>query len=133
MLSKCDRFGFGYPTLCTIASRCLLEQLRERLEQRVQADAIVDLLHLAGRDRELRPALAVLVVAVGHHGVQPVVAAVKLDDDQDAALRAGRLAGQGIGGPGQEQRDRRAAGQKRGRAQAQAKHLAASRVHGDLL
>ena len=84
---------------------------RTRSSDRVQPHAIVDLLHLAGRDRQLRPALAVLVVAIRHHGIQPVVAAVELDHDQDAALRGRPVVGQGARGPGQEQRDRRAAGQ----------------------
>jgi hypothetical protein len=65
----------------------LFQRLRERFERRVQADSVVDLLHVRGRDRQLGPALAVLIVAVWHHSVQAVVAAIELDCDHVAAVR----------------------------------------------
>jgi hypothetical protein len=79
----------------------------------VQAHAVVDLLDLRGRDRQLRSVPAVLVVAVLYDRVQPIVAAVELDHDQDAVLRGRPIIAQGAGGSGQEQGDRRAAGQER--------------------
>jgi hypothetical protein len=109
----------------------LLQQFGEPLERGVQPDMVVDLPHLGGGDLELGPPLAILVVPIRDDRIQAVVAAVELDHDQDPALRRGRsILSEGARGAGQEHRDRRATGQEPGRAEAQAEHRAASRVHG---
>ena len=57
----------------------------------MKPDVVVDFPHVRGRDLDRRPLLSILVVAIGHDGIQAVVAAVELDDDQDAAFRRGLL------------------------------------------
>jgi hypothetical protein len=61
---------------------------------RLEAEMIVELAQLVGPDADLRTRPVIGVVAIGHHGVEPVIAAGELDDDQDAAgLRRGRRTG----------------------------------------
>ena len=54
-------------------------------ERRMQTDVVVDFLDVRRRDLDRRPLLSIFVVAIGDDGVQAVVAAVELDDDEDAA------------------------------------------------
>ncbi len=91
----------------------------------MKPNVVVDLLDLPCPDLDLGTPLAILVIAIRHHGVEPVVAPIELDHDEDPTLHVRH----GTCGPGEEQRNGRAAGQERGRTQAQAKHLAACRVH----
>jgi hypothetical protein len=60
----------------------------------VQAHAVIQLENLARLDPESRPALVIDIVGVRDDGVQSVIAAAELEDDQD-----GRIAS-GLGGPG---------------------------------
>ena len=78
----------------------------------MQAHAVVQLENLAGLDPERWPALVVDIIGVRDDGVQPVIAAVKLENDQD-----GRIAS-GLGGPGRlppQARGRRAQREDPGR------------------
>ncbi len=63
-------------------------------EARVQAERAVERKNLIGRDGHIaiaRPAdVVVLAVGVRHHGVQPVVASVQHDVDDDAVVGADR-------------------------------------------
>jgi len=69
----------------------------------VQGEAVVELVQLGGGLLQLGPVLFVVVVLEGDDGVEAVVAAVELDDDQDVAgVALGRLGGQQVGGVGQE-------------------------------
>ena len=71
--------------------------------RRVQADVVVDLDDLLLGEVQRRPGLVVEVVGVGNDGVEAVVAAGHLDDDED-----GVLAGLGgLGGVEQELRHQR--------------------------
>ena len=89
------------------------EQLREAGQRRVEADAVVDLRDGLCVEAQLRAVLAVVVVGVGGDGVQAVVAAVELQDDEDAAVGVAlRLGGQGVGRAGEEGRHGGAAGQQ---------------------
>ena len=45
---------------------------------------IVELAQLVGLDADLRPRAIVRIVGVGHDGIQSVVAAGQLEDDQNA-------------------------------------------------
>ena len=101
----------------------------------MQADVVVDLPDVRRRDLDRRPSLSILVVAIGNHGVQAVVAAVELDDDQDAALRAAACLSSASAAAerARNERDRLPAGEQGGRAEAEADHFAASGVHGVLL
>ena len=49
-----------------------------------QAEAVVELQHPIGLDRDRRPGAVVVVVGVRHDRVQAVVAARELEDDKDA-------------------------------------------------
>jgi hypothetical protein len=71
----------------------LEELLADLLEGRVQAQFVVDLDDLGRLNAEGRAELVVQVVAVRDDGVEPVVAAGHLDDDQDGVLAR-------LGGPG---------------------------------
>jgi hypothetical protein len=51
----------------------------------LEAEMIVELAQLVGTDADLRPRLVIGVVAIGHHRVEPVIAAGQFDDDEDAA------------------------------------------------
>ena len=83
----------------------ILQQLGKPAERRVEGDAVVDLVQsLGGRQIDAGPMLLVEVVLVGDDGVEAVVAAVELDDDEHVALVRFRLRGQDGGGAGQEGR-----------------------------
>jgi hypothetical protein len=70
-----------------------LQQLVEAAQGRVQAQLVVDTDHLLPGETEGRAGLVIQVVGVGDDGVQTVVAAIHLDDNQDGVLA-------GLGGPG---------------------------------
>ena len=90
---KCDRFGFGYPTPCTIA-RSPLSYMRFQTGQiRMQADIIVDFQNLIRRMRDVACATVIDIIAVGNDGAQPVIAAGKLHHDQDLSILARGLLG----------------------------------------
>ena len=60
----------------------------------LEAEMIVELAQLVGPDADLRARLVIGVVAIGHHGVEPVIAAGEFDHDEDAAgLRRRRRGG----------------------------------------
>src|SRR5262249_26979255 len=94
----------------------------------VKTDTIVDLQHGLLGDLQPGAGLAVVVVVERHEGVEAVVAAVKLDDDEDAALGPGvRFGGDGTGRARQEQWHAGAASyQGRG---AEAQKVAAGQAH----
>src|SRR5262249_2782940 len=89
----------------------------------VEADPVVDPEDAFGGDVQPRAAFAVLVILEGDDGVEPVVAAGQLDDDEDVAR--GRLA-HGPGGAGEEERHAGARGHQ-GRG---AEEVTAGRLHG---
>ena len=72
----------------------------------MQADLVVDLLDLRARRWRASAGLRVVGVLEGHDGVQAVVAAGQLDDDEDGVLaarlvrRSGRRRRRGSGTPG---------------------------------
>ena len=68
-----------------------LQQLAEAPERWVQADVVVDLDQLVLRQPKGLAMLGVALVGEGDHRVDAIVAAVELQDDQDASvfLRAG--------------------------------------------
>ena len=77
----------------------------ERCQAWVQAEMIVQLDDLPGAEAEGRARLEIEIVAKRDDGVQAVVPAAQLDDDEDVRirLRAGRARG-----PGDKRRDVRA-------------------------
>ena len=89
MLRKCDRFGFGYPTPGTIASRPDSSSLPGCADRRVQADLAADLdqPHLGQPDR--LAVLGVPLILERDDGIDAIVAAVQLQDDQDPAVFLG--------------------------------------------
>ncbi|MFO0926247.1 MAG: hypothetical protein U0736_04300 [Gemmataceae bacterium] len=68
----------------------------KRRHARMEAEAVLQLQHLAGAQPQRRPAAGIGVVLVRHHRVQPVVAAGQLNDDEDGVAAAvGRRGGLG--------------------------------------
>jgi hypothetical protein len=63
----------------------LLQELLQAGQGGMQPHAVVDPADLVLRYLQVRAVLAVVIVAVGHDGVQAVVAAVELQDDEHAA------------------------------------------------
>jgi hypothetical protein len=111
----------------------LLKELGKPIERRMQANMVVDLFHIRSRDLDRRPLFSIRVVAIGNNRVQAVVATIELDDHQNAAFRVGRWPiRQRSSRAGQKQRDSLPAGEQGRGAEAQADHLAASRMHGAL-
>ena len=53
--------------------------------------ALVELQHLVARYRELRPQIVVSGIDIRHHGIEPVVPSLELDEHQHAAV-VGRIA-----------------------------------------
>lgn len=49
--------------------------------------------HVFALDADHRPQLVVAVIGVGHHGIQAIVAAFELDQNQDAPGRRGGVPG----------------------------------------
>jgi acyl transferase domain-containing protein len=75
-----------------------LQEAGQAVQRRVQADVVVDLLDLRFGLAERRPQFTVFVVSVGDDGVEAIVAARKLDDDQHrvpGSTPAGRVGGGG--------------------------------------
>jgi hypothetical protein len=66
-----------------------LPDRKQRLERRVQPAALVELQHLVAAHGEARPQPVVRLIGVRHHRVQPVVAALELDEHQQSAVRRG--------------------------------------------
>ena len=55
----------------------------------LQAEMIIELAHARRLDADARPGAIIGVVAVGHDGVEAVIAPRKLDHHQDAVVIAG--------------------------------------------
>ena len=87
-----------------------VEQLGGWLQRRVQSDFAVDLDEPVGLDLQLGAQLGVVLVAIGHDGVQPVVAAIKLKDHEDATVL---FIASGLRGARQKGRHQRRERQKR--------------------
>ena len=58
-------------------------------QRRVKAEVVVNRQHLVGGDAHGRPVVVVTAVSVGNDGVQVVVAAGELDDDEDWVFGGG--------------------------------------------
>ena len=76
-----------------------VELALERGEGGVEADLVVELEGGILRDADGGPGLVIEVVAEGDDGVEPIVAAAQLEDDEDGRVR---LRGDGPGGAGDE-------------------------------
>ncbi|NKA71379.1 hypothetical protein GO283_01060 [Ralstonia solanacearum] len=63
-----------------------LPQRHQRLQGRMQAIAIVELQHLLALDGDARAQRVVLRAGIRDHGVEPVIAALELDQDQQVAV-----------------------------------------------
>ena len=87
----------------------------------MQADAIVDLQEFLLGDSQGLPVPLVPLVGEGDDRVDPVIAAVELDDDEHAPVLRGRS---GPGRPGEEAGDGRREGQQ-GRASQDLQGVAA--------
>lgn len=85
MERKCDRLGCGYDSPCT-TELARLPQRHQRLQGRMQAIAIVELQHLLALDGDARAQRVVLRAGIRDHGVEPVIAALELDQDQQVAV-----------------------------------------------
>ncbi len=55
----------------------------------MKPDVVVDFLDFGYRDLNCRSLLAIFIIAIGYDGVQPVIAAIELNDDQDPAACGG--------------------------------------------
>jgi hypothetical protein len=64
-----------------------LPQRQQRLQRGMQSMALAQRQHLAGGDGDARPQRVIVRVGVGHHGIEPVVAALELDQDQQPPVR----------------------------------------------
>jgi hypothetical protein len=69
--------------------RAILIEPLEPGHCRLEAERVVDLAQLVGADAEPRPGAIVGVVAERHDGVQSVVGAGELNDDENAPRRCG--------------------------------------------
>ncbi len=67
----------------------LLVEPLEAGHSRLEAERVIDLAQLVGADAEPRPGAVVIIVAIGHDGVQSVIGAGKLDDDENTPGRRG--------------------------------------------
>src|SRR6185503_16713140 len=63
-----------------------LPKRHERLERGMKTRALVELQHVVATNTDPRPQAVVRVVGVRHHRVQPVVAALELDQHQEPSI-----------------------------------------------
>ena len=71
------------------------EQLGEALQRRMEAHAIVDLGQVFLFELQLRPIFAVFIVVIRHDGIQAIIAAIQLKNDEDVASVRGLVGSQG--------------------------------------
>ena len=84
--------ALGIPDALNDRGPALLVQLRHGCEFRVEAQRRIDFMQFAFRQPQGRAVAAIMVVRVGHDGVQAVVPAGQLQDDQDVVAAVGRRA-----------------------------------------
>ena len=83
--------GFGIAHALQHGEPAVLPQRQERRERRMQTGAIGEREDRIARDRDLRPQCVVVEIGVRDDGIEPVVAALELDQhEQVAVVRAGR-------------------------------------------
>jgi hypothetical protein len=90
-----------------------LPERQQRLEFRMQAGALVQSQYVASGNGKRRTQLRVQRIGIGHHRVQPVVAAFQFHQDQDPVGCAARAPADGLGparGVRRQQRSARESG-----------------------
>ena len=80
-----------------MASFPAFQQIRKPAGRRMEPDRVVDFEHVLAGNRQFGSGLAILVMVVRHYGVQSVVTAGQLHDDEDRVLTAGRFGCRGLG------------------------------------